>query len=190
MIRHPPREEEPTSFFAFLSVVSCTIGLLMLVLVLVTVTSFWGAEQVLEVPTQKDGSFVRGRIYVECTADGLIVHPDETVVSLKDLEDPARWIDGPYGKCLIALIRRQRDGSAHFLIRPGGLAVFRTAIAYAREAGGGTVDDVKSGRAVFSVGQQLMELPGPIRAVQRAEPVGSESGASVPRSRSAGEEGP
>ena len=86
MIRHPQREREPTSFFAFLSVISCTIGLLMLVLVSVTVASFWGAEQVLEVPTQEDGSFVRGRIYVECTAEGLIVHPDETVVSVEDLK--------------------------------------------------------------------------------------------------------
>jgi len=171
MIRHPQREQEPTSFFAFLSVISCTIGLLMLVLVSVTVTSFWGAEQVLEIPTQDDGSFVRGRIYVECTAKGLIVHPDETVVSLKDLEDPARWIDGPYGKCLMTLIRRERDGSAHFFIRPGGLAVFRRAISYALEAGGGTVDDVKSGRAVFSVGQQLMASPGPIRAVKAADSV-------------------
>jgi hypothetical protein len=190
MIRHPQREEEPMSLFSFLSVVSCTIGLLMLVLVLVTVTSLWGAKQVLEIPTQKDGSFVRGRIYVECTADGLIVHPDQTVVTLKDLDDPARWVDGPYGKCLMALIRRQRDGSAHFLIRPGGLAVFRTAIAYAREAGGGTVDDVKSGRAVFSVGEQLIELPGPIRTVTRAKPVSDETSESASRSRSAREKRP
>ncbi|MGD9127045.1 MAG: hypothetical protein PVH19_06670 [Planctomycetia bacterium] len=169
MIRHPQRNQEPTAFFAFLSVISCTIGLLMLVLVSVTVTSFWGAEQVLEVPAQANGSFMPGRIFIECKEEGLVVHPDERIVTMEDLEDPARWQEGPYGKCLMTLIRRQRDGSAHFFIRPGGLTVFRKAMAYALEAGGGTVEDVKNGRAVFTVGQQLLTLPGPIRAIKGVE---------------------
>ncbi len=193
MTRHTQREQEPTSFFAFLSVISCTIGLLMLVLVSVTVASFWVAEQVLEIPTQEDGSFARGRIYVECSAQGLIVHPDETVVSLKDLEDPAQWLNGPYGKCLKTLNRRQHDGSAHFLIRPGGLAVFRRAMGYALQAGGGTTDQVKNGQAVFSVGEQLMALPGPIRAIKGGKAPGGGSAGTQPsaaKSHSAAEAAP
>lgn len=167
MIRHVERDHEPTPFMAFLSVIMCTIGLLMLVLVGVAVTSFWGAEQVIvEVPSVDGGSASPGRIYVECADDGLVVHPEEIVVSLEDLEDPARWINGPYGRCLIELRRRGDGGSVHFLVRRGGLAVFRKALGYAFAAGGGTTDAVARGEAVFSIGRQLVLMPGTIR-VQR-----------------------
>lgn len=163
MIRRTTRRSEAIAFIAFLDVMSCTIGVLMLILVGVTMHSFWGAEQVIEIPSEAGAGLSVGRIYVECTKEGLLVHPDDIVIALDDLEDPNAWIDGPYGQCLTELRKRGSGGSAHFLVRRGGLAVFRRALGYALAAGGGTVDDVRAGQAMFSIGQQAIVMPGPVR---------------------------
>lgn len=166
MIRHTQPREEAISFVAFLSVVSCTIGLLIFVLVGVTVVSFWGAEQVVvEVKGTGHGRPGAGRIYVECRPDGLIVHPDKVVVSLQDLEDPSRWIEGPFGKCLSKLTSSGRGGSVFFLVRRGGFPVYRKTLEYTLTFGGGTVEAVSRGDALFSIGHQLVVMPGALRVV-------------------------
>ena len=165
MIRYARHGEEGISFFAFLSVISCTIGVLVVVLVCVTITSFWGAELVVEpIDLPSTGSDAGpGRIYVECRADGLIVHPHDLIVSLDDLEDPSRWIGGPYGQALSDVSSHRGAGSVFFLVRRGGLPVFRKALGYAMAVGGGTAEDSEQGTATFSIGQQRVTMPGPIR---------------------------
>lgn len=69
-----------------------------------------------------------GRIYVECRSDGLLVHPDEVVVTREELDDPVRWIDGPFGRCLTQVRSRGPGGSVYFLVRRGGIPVFRRAV--------------------------------------------------------------
>lgn len=173
MIPRPKNQDDPIPFFAFLSVVSCTIGLLMFVLAGITVASFWRAEQVVvDDRTRGPGVPAKGRIYVECRPDGLIVHPEKIVVSLDDLDDPGRWVEGPYGRCLTRLVREGRGGSVYFLVRRGGVSVFRKALEYALAAGGGTVDAVARGDALFSVGRQLVAMPGGIQVTRgdRAAP--------------------
>ena len=165
MIRHSQQRAEAISFFSFLSVILCTIGLLMFVLAGVTVVSFWGAEQVIvDVRQLKDGKPGFGRVYVECLARGLLVHPGEALVPADALEDKDRWLDGPFGLCLSKL---SAGGSLFFLVRPQGIAVFRRALGYAFSAGGGTATAVADGRARFSVGHQMVLLPGPIRVVRK-----------------------
>jgi hypothetical protein len=179
MIRHARSSGEPLSFFGFLSVISCVIGLLMFVLVCITVVSFWGAEVVVEVPSVVSGLPGKGTIYVECTGEGLLVHPEKDVNTLEDLDDPALWVRGPYGRCLAQLRTNKRGGTVHFLIREDGLPVFRKALSYALVAGGGTADAVSHGSALFSIGQQLVTMPGPIRVVDPdTEP--ADDGASEP----------
>jgi len=168
MIKHKVQQDEAMSFFAFMSIISCAIGLLIFVLVGVTIVSFWGAEQVItDVRQSKDGRAGVGRIYVECRAEGLLVHPNKTVVSAADLEDPTRWLDSPYGECLSRLSGGKQAGSIFFLVRSDGLAVFRKALGYAFVAGGGTGEAVTEGRARFTMGHQIVTMPGPIRVVQR-----------------------
>jgi len=164
VIRHPRRDSETISFLSFLSVVSCTIGVLMFVLAGVTVVSFWGAEQVvMDVRQVGDGRPGFGRVYVECRASGLILHPRGKRVSAEELAAPRQWTAGPFGECLGRLSGAGRGGSLFFLVRPRGFAVFRQALSYAFAAGGGTADAVADGRARFSVGHQMVRMPGAIR---------------------------
>lgn len=168
MIRHAQQRTEAVSFFPFLSVILCTIGLLMFVLAGVTVVSFWGAEQVIvDVRQLEDGKPGFGRVYVECLARGLLVHPGETMVSADALEDSDRWLDSRFGLCLGRLATG--GGSLYFLVRPKGLAVFRRALGYAFSAGGGTATAVADGRARFSVGHQMVLLPGPIKVLRKRD---------------------
>lgn len=169
MIRHSRRQGEAISFFAFLSVISCTIGALMVVLVCVSVTSFFGAKQSPVLPSKGDKPGW-GVIYVECDAEGLRVHPDDVLVSRKEVEDPHQWSDGPFGQCLRKVRSHGADGAVYFLIRRGGIPVFRTALGYAVALGGGTTDAVQQGDALFSIGQQLVVMPGAIRVAKPAEP--------------------
>lgn len=168
MIRHSRRQGETISFFSFLSVISCTIGALMVVLVCVSVTSFLGAEQTPVPPTQGDKP-AWGVVYVECLNDGLRVHPDDVIVSREELEDLHRWSDGPFGQCLRKVRSHGVDGAVYFLIRRGGIPVFRTALGYAVGLGGGTTEAVQQGDAEFSIGQQLVVMPGAIRVPKPTE---------------------
>ena len=172
MIRHATRPTEAISFFSFLSVILCTIGLLMFVLAGITVVSFWGAEQVVvDLPQMQEGRPGFGRIYVECRARSLLVHPSEDAVRAEDLDDPRRWASSPFGQCLTRL-STGKASSLFFLVRPKGLAVFRKALSYAFAAGGGTADAADAGRARFSVGHQMVTMPGPIRVVRRLAEAG------------------
>ena len=167
MIRHMPKRNETMSFFAFMSIISCAIGLLMFVLVGVTIVSFWGAEQVImNIPQSEGGKAGAGRIYVECRSDGLIIHPDKTLVALADLEDTTRWMETPFAECLGKLSDGEKTGSIFFLVRKDGLDLFRKALGYAFLAGGGTADAVAQGRARFTMGQQMVTMPGPIKVIQ------------------------
>ena len=170
MIRHRQRLSETISFFSFLSVISCTIGLLMFVLAGVTVVSFWGAEQVIiEIQQQKGGAVGFGRVYVECRREGLVVYPTEELVRAEDLAHPTRWYDSEYARVLARLSTRQRAGSLYFLVRPKGFPVFRRALGYAFASGGGTADAVAGGSAKFTIGHQMVLMPGPIRILRRQE---------------------
>lgn len=171
MIRHTQAAAEAMSLFSFLSVITCTIGPLMLVLVCTSVLSFWGADVQLELPSVKGGDANRKRIFVECRKDGLAVLTDEyeAVVTVQDLEDPQRWLRGPYGRCLSALVNGRGGGALHFVIRRDGMAVYRKAYEYALAVGGGTSDQVAARCAAFSIGRQLVLRPGALRLAEVRE---------------------
>jgi len=139
---------------------------LLLVLVGVTVVSFWGAEQVVDIRSVDGGKPGEGRVYVECRPDGVIVHPHRQVLTLADLDDPQRWGRSPFGRCLAGLSSGHHGGSVYFLVRPKGLTVYRKALTFAFAAGGGTADAVAQGRARFAIGQQMVFMPGPVRVAQ------------------------
>ncbi len=165
MNRHPARPVGAIAFFPFLSVVSCTIGLLMFVLAAVTVLSFWGAEQVIfDIPQQPGGRPGGGRIYVECRREGIIVYPGEERVRSEALAHPSRWGRTAYGRALNDLAAG-RARSLYFFVRPKGIQAFRRALAYAYAAGGGTADAAARGAARFPIGCQILFMPGPIRVV-------------------------
>lgn len=169
MIRHVPQRMEVISFFGFLSIVNCAIGLLLFVLVGVTLVSFWGAEQViLETESSKGGQPGFGRTYIECRSSGLVIHPEQAETPRENLEDSARWLETPFGECLGKLASGQKEGSLFFLVRKDGLPTYRKALGYAFQAGGGTADAVREGQARFSLGYQMVTMPGPIRVVQEA----------------------
>lgn len=169
MIPHPKRQPATISFFSFLSVVSCTIGLLMFVLAGVTVVSFWGAEQVvMDIKQQPGGKPGFGRVYIECRPEGLIVYPRQELVRASVLARATSWYDSAFGRVL-ARLARGRGGSLYFLVRPKGLPVFRLALGYTYAAGGGTSDAVAAGAAKFPIGHQMVLMPGPIRIVSGKE---------------------
>ena len=114
------------SLFPFLSVLSGVIGALALIITGMLFVGVQDTDQVIDLVERPTG---KEPVYVECQRDGLVLHPEGTVVALDSMEDPS----GPWTRCLHTISEQEDERYLLLLIRPDGVDCFDRALAMARK---------------------------------------------------------
>ena len=133
------KQQAEVELFPFLSVLACTIGTLILLIIVLTTQALEPQEAVVVVKADKDsqGSNTnKTPLYIEAREDGFILHPSKLYPSKKfapraDLYDE----QSPLRKT-IANLKANRDKQYLILIlRPDGLEMFDKARELVQEEG-------------------------------------------------------
>jgi hypothetical protein len=146
MARGRQRSGPAVSLFSFLDILAGLIGTLTLIISGMTVFAMTTSEQILKLE-DVEASAKKPR-FVECSRDGLILHPERVAVPLADLDQD----DGPWQTELAAVARNKARQYVLFLIRPDGLRSFDRAKAMADASG-------------IDVGYDPVYSAGPVRLV-------------------------
>ncbi|MBE9238863.1 hypothetical protein IQ227_23290 [Anabaena aphanizomenioides LEGE 00250] len=107
--------------FPFLSVLACTIGVLILLIIVLMAQTFSNQRQVTIVARTENGQNQNKQPrYIECRSDGIIIHPGEEFVSLTALN----FSYSPL-QTLLEEVKVNRDTQYLIVaIRPDGIEVF------------------------------------------------------------------
>ncbi|OKH23201.1 hypothetical protein NIES593_10155 [Hydrococcus rivularis NIES-593] len=123
--RSHSRPSIETELFPFLSVLACTIGTLILLIIVLTMQLFTSQREVAIVAKNKTNEIGKNRSktphYIECRHDGVIIHPSQKFVAQENLEDPNSALIN-----LISEVKAKRDREYVIVaLRPDGLEVFQ-----------------------------------------------------------------
>ncbi len=119
------KQHAEVELFPFLSVLACTIGTLILLIVVLTTQSLEPQEAVV-VAKIDQGSQGKGSnkdkspLYIECRQDGFILHPQKEFAPRADLYDVKSTL-----RKTIAELKKNKDKQYLIVIlRPDGLEMF------------------------------------------------------------------
>ena len=108
--------------FPFLSVLACTIGSLILLIIVVTTQSLSTNPEVTIVARSENGAN-QGKQprYIECREDGVVIYPSQEFVATADLDKQNTALSK-----LIAEVKANQDQEYVIIaIRPQGIEVFQ-----------------------------------------------------------------
>lgn len=111
-----------TELFPFLSVLACTIGTLILLIIVVSTENLSGDRSVKIIAKTEEGVNLKKQPrYIECQEDGVLIHPNEVFVSLAAIEQPNSAL-----KKFIEEVKQKQDSEYVIVaIRPSGIEVFQ-----------------------------------------------------------------
>lgn len=109
----------PVTLFSFLDILAAAVGTLVLIIAAMLALSLPEIEQIVE--PAPEGSH-REPSFVECTASGLLIHPE-----LVPIETRAIRTDDTWRRLLETLERESAQRYLILLVRPGGLPSFHLA---------------------------------------------------------------
>ncbi|MGB5595518.1 MAG: hypothetical protein WBM62_15990 [Crocosphaera sp.] len=118
-----PKKSLEVELFPFLSILACTIGTLILLIIVLTTQLLRNEREITIIAKQETTGENQGKIpkYIECREDGVLLHPSQVFVSKSQLNN--------YRSPLNKLIRDvQRNKDKQYLIvvlRPQGIDVFQ-----------------------------------------------------------------
>jgi biopolymer transport protein ExbD len=123
--RSPSRRAIEIELFPFLSVLACTIGTLILLIIVLATNLFTGEREVTIVAKNEAGEQGNNQKktprYIECRQDGIVIHPSQEFVAKKDLKKPNTALTK-----LINDVKNNRDREYLIAaIRPDGIEVFQ-----------------------------------------------------------------
>ena len=107
--------------FPFLSVLVCTIGSLILVIVVVTAQIMSNQRQVTIVAREAGKNQTKTPHYIECRGDGIIIHPGQEFVPQADIDAA----DSSLQKLLTEVSLNQKSRYLIVAVRPDGIDVFQ-----------------------------------------------------------------
>ncbi|MBD2576884.1 hypothetical protein [Oscillatoria sp. FACHB-1406] len=110
--------------FPFLSVLACTIGTLILTIVIVSSQMLGGQQKEVKIvaKTEAGKNQVKTPVYIECRQDGILIHPQQLFVPAASI---ART-DSAF-KQLLDRVSQNRDREYIIVaLRPDGFQVFDT----------------------------------------------------------------
>ena len=117
------RHNTDIELFPFLSILACTIGTLILLIIVLT-TQALDKQEVRIVARDEAGNGanqIKTPRYIECRQDGVILYPSKIFVPQAELESP----NSPLQK-LIRQMKIKRDEEYLIVtVRPNGIDVFR-----------------------------------------------------------------
>ncbi len=118
--------------FPFLSVLFCTIGVLILLLIVLTAQTFSNQRQITIVAKTENGqNQTKQPRYIECRGDGIVVYPSEKFVALTEINNSYSPL-----QTLLAEVKENRDKQYLIVaIRPDGIKVFEEVRILIESAG-------------------------------------------------------
>ncbi len=107
--------------FPFLSVLFCTIGTLVLIIILLVVQASAGNKKV-NIIAKNNSSINQNKIprYIECRSDGVIIHPTKEFISIDDINQSNSVFDK-----FLSEIKAQKTEYLIVAIRPDGVEIFK-----------------------------------------------------------------
>ena len=121
-----PRKESPRrvielELFPFLSVLVCTIGTLILLIIVVTSQILSNQRQVTIIARSESGqNQTKIPRYIECQGNGIIIHPSQDLVLKEDIDSPSSALR----RLLDEVSSRRNEEYLIVAIRPDGIDVF------------------------------------------------------------------
>lgn len=107
--------------FPFLSVLACTIGSLILLIVLISSQAFSENKKVTIIPrTSSEATKSKQPFYVELRKDEVILHPSKEYVAIEDTFD----FGSPFMELLSEVERNQNEKYIIIAVRPSGYEIF------------------------------------------------------------------
>ena len=106
----------------FLSVLACTIGTLILLILVLTSQLYTEQQEVkILVKTEDGNNLSKSPRYIECQEDGVIIHPSQTFVPQTELNR-----NGSAFNNLLNQMSRNREREYLIVaVRPNGIGVFQ-----------------------------------------------------------------
>ena len=115
------RQLNNVELFPFLSVLVCTIGTLILLIIVASSQILSSQSEVSIIARDEDGTNrTKNPHYIECQQDGIIIHPSQEFVSNKDLANS----DSALGRLILQISARKEQEYVIVAVRPNGFQVF------------------------------------------------------------------
>lgn len=106
--------------FPFLSILACTIGTLILLIIVLTTQALEQQEVTIVAKTEKGENQRKNPRYIECRRDGVILYPSEEFVPQEQLANPNSALQK-----LIAQVKANQDKEYLIVaLRPDGIDIF------------------------------------------------------------------
>ena len=107
--------------FPFLSILACTIGTLILLIIVLT-TQIFSSQQEVTIIAQTEAGSNQTKVprYLECGENGVIIYPSQEFVAFKDLSQP----NSSLVKLLAEVKQRREQEYLIVAIRPKGIETF------------------------------------------------------------------
>ena len=118
--------------FPFLSILFCTIGVLILLLMVLTAQTFSNQRQITIVAKTENGqNQSKQPRYIECRSDGIVLYPSQEFVALTQVNSSYSPL-----QTLLTEVKTNRDKQYLIVaIRPDGIEVFKTIRALIESEG-------------------------------------------------------
>ena len=117
------KKQTEVELFPFLSVLACTIGTLILLIIVLTTQALDPQEAVVVAKAEKDGKGANKNktpLYIECRQDGFIIHPSKEFAPRADIYDR----ESPLRKTIAKLKANKDKQYLIVILRPDGLEMF------------------------------------------------------------------
>ena len=117
------KQQTEIELFPFLSVLACTIGTLILLIIVLTTQALEPQEAIVVAKTEDDSKGANKNkipIYIECREDGFVLHPSKEFAPRADLYDEK----SPLRKLVATLKSQKEEKYLIVILRPDGLEMF------------------------------------------------------------------
>ncbi len=115
------RQAIELELFPFLSILVCTIGTLILLIIVVTSQILSSQRQVTIIARSEHGqNQTKTPRYIECQGNGIIIHPNQELVLKEDIDSPSSALR----RLLDEVSSRRNQEYLIVAIRPDGIDVF------------------------------------------------------------------
>ncbi|NJK46891.1 hypothetical protein HC931_00525 [Candidatus Gracilibacteria bacterium] len=125
MRRRSSRPSIEIELFPFLSILACTIGTLILLIIVMTTQLFSSQREVTILAKQENNEEGKNPSktprYIECRNDGIIIYPNQEFVAKNNIESS----NSALKKLLNEVKQRQEQEYLIVAIRPDGIEVFK-----------------------------------------------------------------
>ena len=122
--RHNNRKQQANvELFPFLSVLACTIGTLILLIIVLTTQALEPQEAKVVPKTEEDSkgaNKTKTPLYIECREDGFVMHPSKEFAPRADLYDEK----SPLRKMVADLKAQKEEKYLIVILRPDGIEMF------------------------------------------------------------------